>query len=77
MDNRTPLKLTFQLYDAIRPGIVNWKRVVKQFRKLQGMMDQIQNCNYAIELGKQLKFSLVGIQGKDIYDGNATLTLGM
>lgn len=67
----------FQLYDAIRPGIVNWKRVVKQFRKLQGMMDQIQNCNYAIELGKQLKFSLVGIQGKDIYDGNATLTLAL
>lgn len=40
------------------------------------MMDQIQNCNYAIELGKQLKFSLVGIQGKDIYDANNTLTLG-
>lgn len=39
-------------------------------------MDQIQNCNYAIELGRELKFSLVGIQGKDIYDGNRTLTLG-
>jgi len=66
-----------QLYDAIRPGIVNWKRVVRQFRKLQSMMDQIQNCNYAIELGKQLRFSLVGIQGKDIYDANPTLTLGL
>lgn len=40
------------------------------------MMDQIQNCNYAVELGKKLRFSLVGIQGKDIYDGNRTLTLG-
>lgn len=39
-------------------------------------MDQIQNCNYAVELGKKLRFSLVGIQGKDIYDGNRTLTLG-
>jgi plastin-3 len=67
----------FQLYDAIRPGIVNWKRVVRQFRKLQSMMDQIQNCNYAVELGKQLRFSLVGIQGKDIYDGNPTLTLAL
>lgn len=67
----------FQLYDIIRPGIVNWKRVVKKFSKLKGMMDQIQNCNYAIELGKQLRFSLVGIQGKDIYDGNQTLTLGL
>ena len=56
---------------------MNWKRVVKRFRKLQSMMDQIQNCNYAIELGKQLRFSLVGIQGKDMYDGNPTLTLGI
>ncbi|CAI5446993.1 unnamed protein product [Caenorhabditis angaria] len=39
------------------------------------MMDQIQNCNYSVELGKQLRFSLIGIQGKDIYDGNQTLTL--
>jgi len=67
----------FQLYESIRPGIVNWKRVVKRFRKLQSMMDQIQNCNYAIELGKQLRFSLVGIQGKDMYDGNPTLTLAL
>uniref|UniRef100_A0A1I8AP80 Ca2+-binding actin-bundling protein n=1 Tax=Steinernema glaseri TaxID=37863 RepID=A0A1I8AP80_9BILA len=63
----------FQLYDIIRPGIVHWKRVVKTFRKLQGMMDQIQNCNYAVELGKQLRFSL----GKDIYDGSRTLTLAL
>uniref|UniRef100_A0A1I8EPS5 Calponin-homology (CH) domain-containing protein n=1 Tax=Wuchereria bancrofti TaxID=6293 RepID=A0A1I8EPS5_WUCBA len=69
--------IIFQLYDIIRPGIVNWKRVVKKFSKLKGMMDQIQNCNYAVELGKQLRFSLVGIQGKDIYDGNQTLTLAL
>jgi len=36
-----------------------------------------ENCNYAIELGKQCKFSLVGVAGKDIYDGNETLTLGL
>jgi hypothetical protein len=41
------------------------------------MMEQILNCGYAVELGKQLNFSLVGIEGKDIYDGNQTLTLGM
>ncbi|CAJ0579888.1 unnamed protein product, partial [Mesorhabditis spiculigera] len=67
----------FQLYDIIKPGIVHWKQVVKVFHKLRGMMDQIQNCNYAVELGKQLRFSLVGIQGKDIYDGNPTLTLAL
>lgn len=30
-----------------------------------------------MELGKQCKFSLVGIQGKDLYDGNETLTLAL
>ncbi|VDM96583.1 unnamed protein product [Thelazia callipaeda] len=69
--------IIFQLYDIIRFGMVNWKRVVKEYSKLRGMMDQIQNCNYAVELGKQLRFSLVGIQGKDIYDGNQTLTLAL
>ncbi len=56
--------------------MVDWKKVVVKFKKLSGMMDQIQNCNYAVELGKKIRFSLVGIQGKDIYDGNRTLTLG-
>lgn len=40
-------------------------------------MEKLENCNYAVELGKQLKFSLVGIAGHDLSDGNATLTLGM
>lgn len=35
-----------------------------------------ENCNYAVELGKQCKFSLVGIGGQDILEGNETLTLG-
>lgn len=36
----------------------------------------IENCNYAVDLGKQINLSLVGIGGKDIYDGNPTLTMG-
>lgn len=36
-----------------------------------------ENCNYVVELGRKCKFSLVGIDGKDIYDGNPTLTLGL
>jgi len=40
-------------------------------------MEKLENCNYAVELGKQLKFSLVGIAGQDISDGNPTLTLGI
>jgi plastin-3 len=69
--------IIFQLYDIIKPGIVDWKRVIEKFNKMRMMMEKIENCNYAVELGKQCKFSLVGIQGKDLYDGNETLTLAL
>lgn len=39
---------------------------------------QLENCNYAVELGKHpAKFSLVGIGGQDLNDGNPTLTLAL
>ena len=37
----------------------------------------VENTNYAVELGKQNRFSLVGIQGADITDGQRTLLLGL
>jgi len=37
----------------------------------------VENTNYAVELGKQHSFSLVGIQGADVTDGQRTLTLGL
>ncbi|KAF2487304.1 calponin homology domain-containing protein [Neohortaea acidophila] len=37
----------------------------------------MENTNYAVEIGKANRFSLVGIQGADITDGQRTLTLGM
>lgn len=68
--------IIFQLYDVIKPGIVNWNRVHKKFQKMRRFMEKLENCNYAVELGKQLGFKLVGIAGTDISDGNTTLTLG-
>jgi len=67
----------FQLYQIIRPGIVDWSKVVKNFNRMRMLMEKIENCNYAVELGRQCKFSLVGIDGKDLYDGNPTLTLAL
>lgn len=67
----------FQLFDIIKPGSVNWNRVHRKFSPLRKFMEKLENCNYAVELGKQLKFSLVGIAGHDLSDGNATLTLGL
>ena len=40
-------------------------------------MKKLENCNYAVKIAHQMGFSLVGIDGKDIADGNKTLTLGM
>lgn len=37
----------------------------------------LENTNYAVELGKANGFSLVGIEGSDIVDGNKLLTLGL
>jgi len=67
----------FQLYDIIKPGIVDWTRVHKKFSKLRKFMEKLENCNYVVELGKKLKFSLVGIAGQDISEGNPTLTLAL
>ncbi|XP_050425977.1 plastin-3 [Adelges cooleyi] len=67
----------FQLYDIIKPGIVNWSKVHRKFSKLRMFMEKLENCNYAVELGRQLGFSLVGIAGQDLNDGNATLTLAL
>lgn len=69
--------IIFQLYDIIKPGIVTWPKVHKKFTKLKAFMEKLENCNYAVDLGKQLKFSLVGIAGTDINEGNPTLTLAL
>jgi len=67
-----------QLFDKIQPGIVDWKRAnMPPFPQRGGNLKMVENCNYCVELGSQLKFSLVGIQGKDIYDSIKTLVLGM
>ncbi|NWX83521.1 PLSL protein, partial [Nothoprocta pentlandii] len=43
-----------------------------------GVAKNLENCNYAVELGKnEAKFSLVGIAGQDLNEGNRTLTLAL
>lgn len=68
-----------QAYDKIIRGSVNWRHVNKRPAHGGEMMrfKAVENTNYAIELGRQNGFSLVGIQGADITDGQKTLTLGL
>ncbi|KAF3841193.1 hypothetical protein F7725_007055 [Dissostichus mawsoni] len=65
-----------QLYEKIKVP-VDWNSKVNKppYPKLGTNMKK--NCNYAVELGKTAKFSLVGIGGQDLNDGNATLTLAL
>uniref|UniRef100_A0A667WY93 Lymphocyte cytosolic protein 1 (L-plastin) n=1 Tax=Myripristis murdjan TaxID=586833 RepID=A0A667WY93_9TELE len=68
----------FQLYEKIKVP-VDWDRVNKPpYSKLGSNMKKLENCNYAVELGKkEAKFSLVGIAGQDLNEGNRTLTLAL
>ena len=72
----------FHLMDTIRPGIVDWERRVVMPANMSRIrakrfQEQLANCNYAVELGKEMGFILVGIGGSDIRDGNKMLTLAL
>lgn len=68
----------FQLYDMIKPGSVEWKRVTKEFHPLKVKFQKLDNCNYAVDIGKnKMNFKLVGIQGSNLLDGDKTFTLGI
>lgn len=71
--------ILLQTYDKVIQGSVNWRHVNKRPAHGGEVMrfKAVENTNYAIELGKQNGFSLVGIQGADITDGQRTLTLGL
>lgn len=68
-----------QLMDAVNPGIVPWDRVNKLPR---GVFQKIENLNMAVARATMwppngFGFSLVGVQGKDLYDKNRKLTLAL
>jgi len=64
-----------RVMDKVSPGIVDWSKV--NTKEPLNKFKKVENCNYAVVLGKQLKFSLVGIGGQDIVDGNKNLTLAL
>jgi plastin-1 len=71
-------RVLLQAFDKVIPGSVNWKHVNKV--PPSGEMSRfkmVENTNYCVDVGKQNRFSLVGIQGADITDGQKTLTLAL
>jgi len=67
--------IILKVMDIVQPGIVDWTKVNTKLPL--NKFKQVENCNYAVVLGKQMKFSLVGVGGPDIHDGNQTLTLAL
>lgn len=67
-------RVLLQVLGKVKPGLVDQSKVNK--KDPLSKFKCLENTNYVVALGKQLKFSLVGIQGSDITDGHATLTLG-
>ncbi|ETV98398.1 hypothetical protein H310_09086 [Aphanomyces invadans] len=62
------------LLDKTEPGVVSWPKAnVQPTNKFK----KVENCNYCVVLGKQLKFSLVNVGGVDIADGNKKLVLSL
>jgi len=65
-----------QTMDKVQPGVVSWKSVSRPPRN---KFKKVENANYVVVLGKSqgFKFSLVGIGGADIVDGNKKLILSI
>lgn len=63
-----------RVMDTVHPGIVNWKKVNIEPKS---RFKRVENGNYAIEIAKQLKFSLINIGGLDIIDGNKKMILAV
>lgn len=59
--------------DRVQPGCVTWKKVNK---KKMNRYKRLENMNYAVDIGKDMGFSLVGIGGVDIVDKNEKYILG-
>lgn len=68
-----------QAYEKVMPGSVSFRHVNKKpvGASEVSRFKALENTNYAVEIGKANAFSLVGIEGSDITDGNKLLTLGL
>lgn len=68
-----------QAFELVLPGSVSFKHINKKPANALELsrFKALENTNYAVEIGKANKFSLVGIEGSDIVDGNKLLTLGL
>ncbi|KAM7376134.1 hypothetical protein PAMP_005880 [Pampus punctatissimus] len=67
-----------QLFEKVNVP-VNWKKVNNPpYSVLGANMRKLENCNYAVELGRDVAlFSLVGIGGENLNEGSSMHTLAL
>eukprot|EP01034_Spumella_vulgaris_P021897 gene21897-27974_t len=63
-----------KVMDKVEPGCVVWKRA--NFEP-KSRFKQVENANYAVEIGKNMKFSMINVGGLDIVDGSKKLILAI
>lgn len=68
-----------QAFEKVMPLSVSFKHTNSRPATGQEMsrFKALENTNYAVEIGKANAFSLVGIEGSDIVDGNRLLILAL
>jgi len=66
--------LMLQILDKVKPGIVNWKIVDK---KVKNPFNAVVNCQEVVDAAKKAKFTIVGIGGQDIKEGNKKYILAI
>lgn len=70
--------ILLQLYGHIKKDIVDWNKVNTPPYKFPGAnMKKRENCQYAIKVGKELGYKIIGIDGGNLYDGDEMATLAV
>ena len=69
------------LYDVMQkidPKICEKYKIDRPpYKKFSEMLVKLGNLDRVISIGKEMKFTLIGISGSDIYDENKKLTLAL
>lgn len=66
--------ILLEVLEKVYPGSVNWKHASKPPIKMP--FKKVENCNQVVKIGKEMRFSLVNVDGNDIVQGNKKLILG-
>lgn len=69
------------LYDVLQkidPKVCEKYKIDRPpYKKFSEMLVKLGNLDRVISIGKEMKFTLIGISGSDIYDENKKLTLAL